>query len=80
MLRTAGTFITICVLWSLWTAESVSDWALMCANAFKLPPWSALQFVALAGAVALGGTVAVYGVWKDADDVEHVRVYPLRKG
>jgi len=23
---------------------------------------------------------AVYGVWKDADDVEHVRAYPLRKG
>jgi hypothetical protein len=26
------------------------------------------------------GTEAVYGVWKDADDVEHVRAYPLRKG
>jgi hypothetical protein len=23
---------------------------------------------------------AIYGVWKDADDVEHVRAYPLRKG
>jgi len=21
----------------------------------------------------------VYGVWKDPDDVEHLRVYPLRK-
>lgn len=26
------------------------------------------------------GSDRVYGVWKDADDVEHVRVYPLRKG
>ena len=26
------------------------------------------------------GTDAVYGVWKDADDVEHVRAYRLRKG
>jgi hypothetical protein len=26
------------------------------------------------------GSEAVYGVWKDADDVEHVRAYPLRKG
>jgi hypothetical protein len=26
------------------------------------------------------GSDAVYGVWKDADDVEHVRAYPLRKG
>ena len=26
------------------------------------------------------GPDAVYGVWKDADDVEHVRAYPLRKG
>lgn len=26
------------------------------------------------------GADAVYGVWKDADDVEHVRAYPLRKG
>jgi hypothetical protein len=26
------------------------------------------------------GANAVYGVWKDADDVEHVRVYPLKKG
>jgi D-alanyl-lipoteichoic acid acyltransferase DltB (MBOAT superfamily) len=64
VLRTTGTFITICVLWSLWTAESVSDWALMCVNAFKLPPWSAMQFVVLVGAVALGGALAVYGVWK----------------
>jgi hypothetical protein len=26
------------------------------------------------------GPDAVFGVWKDADDVEHVRTYPLRKG
>ncbi len=26
------------------------------------------------------GSDAVYGVWKDPDDVEHVRAYPLRKG
>jgi alginate O-acetyltransferase complex protein AlgI len=64
VLRTVGTFVTICVLWSLWTAESVTDWALMCANAFRLPPWTGLQFVAVICAVALGCSVAVYGVWK----------------
>ncbi len=26
------------------------------------------------------GADAVYGVWTDADDVQHVRAYPLRKG
>lgn len=26
------------------------------------------------------GSDAVYGVWKDADDLQHVRAYPLRKG
>jgi len=26
------------------------------------------------------GADAVYGVWKDSEDVEHVRAYPLRKG
>ena len=26
------------------------------------------------------GSDRVYGVWKDEEDVEHVRVYPLRKG
>jgi hypothetical protein len=26
------------------------------------------------------GADAVYGVWKDEDDVEHVRAYRLRKG
>jgi len=30
--------------------------------------------------VASVGADAVYGVWKDADDVEHVRAYRLRKG
>jgi hypothetical protein len=30
--------------------------------------------------VASIGADAVYGVWKDADDVEHVRAYRLRKG
>jgi hypothetical protein len=26
------------------------------------------------------GTGSVYGVWKDADDVQHLRAYPLRRG
>jgi hypothetical protein len=25
------------------------------------------------------GTASVYGVWKDADDVQHLRAYPLRR-
>jgi D-alanyl-lipoteichoic acid acyltransferase DltB (MBOAT superfamily) len=64
VLRTVGTFATICALWSLWTAESVTDWALMCAHAFRLPPWTGLQFGAALCAVALGTSAAVYGVWK----------------
>ena len=30
--------------------------------------------------VSYVGKDAVYGIWKDADDLQHVRVYPLRKG
>ena len=36
--RTIGTFSVICVLWSFWTAESVSDWMLMVRTAWALPP------------------------------------------
>ena len=64
VLRTAATFVTICALWSLWTAESLTDWALMCANAFTLPPWTGSRFAAIIGAVAAGGALAVYGVWR----------------
>jgi hypothetical protein len=64
--RTTGTFAVICVLWSFWTAESVTDWALMVRGAMALPPWSPTRFalVAFAAAVAAGGVV--YWTWRGA--------------
>jgi len=48
-LRAAATFVTICVLWSLWTSASLSDWAALFA---VLRP-------ADAPAIALGGAALV---------------------
>jgi hypothetical protein len=60
-LRTAGTFASICVLWSLWNSESVSEWLSLWAAAARGTPelgarsadWLPLI---LLGAVA-GGTL-----------------------
>jgi len=59
-LRTAGTFASICVLWSLWNSESVSEWlALWSAAARGVPEsgshsgWAPTAFAA----VIAGGTL-----------------------
>ena len=64
VLRTAGTFTTICLLWSLWSAESVSDWLLMMSKGLTLPPWTPAQFAAAATALVIGAVGTVYAVWK----------------
>jgi D-alanyl-lipoteichoic acid acyltransferase DltB (MBOAT superfamily) len=55
-LRTAGTFIFICILWSLWTSASVSEWLSLWSFAGKITlkdvSLISLLFVA---AVAIGG-------------------------
>ena len=63
VLRTVGTFCVICVLWSLWTAESMTDWMLMMAcgghvAAVDSNSGRAVRGRGLAGALAL----AVYAV------------------
>jgi D-alanyl-lipoteichoic acid acyltransferase DltB (MBOAT superfamily) len=70
VLRTLGTFSVICVLWSFWTAESVSDWWLMVTGALVLPDWTGLQFAALAALLALSFGGSVYLVWKSWGDAE----------
>ena len=62
VLRTVGTFATICVMWSLWTAESTTDWVLMLRGAMRTPPWSGGEAAAVAGAVLLGLALWVYGI------------------
>jgi hypothetical protein len=51
-LRTAGTFTAICVLWSLWSAESISGWLLM---------WSAAAHTS-ARELAVLGTLLLLGL------------------
>lgn len=64
VLRTIGTFATICVMWSLWTAESATDWVLMLRGAMHLPAWTPAEFSGLAAAIALTWVAWVYGTWK----------------
>lgn len=57
VLRTVGTFGVICVLWSLWTAESVSEWlALWSGAGLRLDGVGALVPLALLGLVVGGET------------------------
>jgi len=60
-LRTALTFCFICVLWSLWTAESVSQWFSLWTSAFEngitAQTWHALSVgAAAAGVTAIGAS------------------------
>ena len=53
----AGTFATICVLWSLWTSESLDEWLSCCAAAFR--DWKTVavlfsSFAVVGAAVAAG--------------------------
>jgi D-alanyl-lipoteichoic acid acyltransferase DltB (MBOAT superfamily)/lysophospholipase L1-like esterase len=55
-LRTVGTFSVICVLWSLWSAESVVEWLFMWRFALRADLADlALLAALLAGGVALSG-------------------------
>jgi hypothetical protein len=79
VLRTVATFATICALWSFWTAESITDWLLMCAAGLRLPQWTAPQYLALVAALAGGGILAVYAAWQgwwDAPRAEASRTSP----
>lgn len=61
-LRTVGTFSVICVLWSLWSAESVIEWLLMWRVAVRGSLTDALLVAALFGvAVAVAGHR--WGAW-----------------
>jgi hypothetical protein len=50
-LRVVGTFWVLCVLWSLWSAESVVEWVQI---------WGAAAHVDAAGLALLGGVLAVH--------------------
>ncbi|HEU0048542.1 MAG TPA: hypothetical protein VFQ43_13165, partial [Nitrososphaera sp.] len=61
-LRTAGTFTVICVLWSLWTAESLSAWLSLWPALFEKRPASAgTLFAFFTVAAVVGGTVHEIG-------------------
>lgn len=62
VLRTALTFCVICTLWSLWTAESFTDWRLLMAYALKPPPLAVWAWVALVGGIAALGIGLVIAV------------------
>jgi hypothetical protein len=62
--RTLGTFTVICLLWSFWTAESVTDWLLMMKAGTVLPAWTAAQFMLGGGLLVLGLVVTTLAVWK----------------
>jgi alginate O-acetyltransferase complex protein AlgI len=64
VLRTVGTFTVICLLWTFWTSESISDWVLLCRNALTLPSWSGWQYAAIAAGVAAATAMAIYGTWQ----------------
>lgn len=64
VLRTLGTFTVICLLWSFWTAESVTDWLLMMQAAWVLPAWSTAQFALVASLMGVGFALTTLAVWK----------------
>jgi D-alanyl-lipoteichoic acid acyltransferase DltB (MBOAT superfamily) len=58
-LRTAGTFAFICVLWSLWNSESLSEWlGLWAAAARGGPPVDASSLPTLVVAAVVAGQTA----------------------
>ena len=65
-LRTFGTFTAICILWSLWSADSIVDWVMM---------WTAAGNVTakdlwLLGGLVLGGLLVAGHPWaaRETDD------------
>jgi D-alanyl-lipoteichoic acid acyltransferase DltB (MBOAT superfamily) len=65
VIRTVLTFITIAIMWSFWSAESVTDWYLMVVNAMQLPDVPAWQWAALAAGFVFAIALWSYGVWKN---------------
>jgi D-alanyl-lipoteichoic acid acyltransferase DltB (MBOAT superfamily) len=61
--QTVGTFATICIMWSLWTAESTTDWLLMLRGAMHWPNWPAERFALVALALFAALALWVYGTW-----------------
>jgi hypothetical protein len=62
-MQTVGTFATICVMWSLWTAESTTDWLLMLQGAMHWPSWPAERFALVLSTVFAALGLWVYGTW-----------------
>ncbi|WP_157979448.1 hypothetical protein [Rhodoferax ferrireducens] len=63
-LRTAGTFTAICVLWSLWSAESISAWLLMWSAAAH----TSVHELAVLGALLLIGLGIAGKPWPAAEN------------
>lgn len=70
--RTVATFTAICVLWSLWSAESVVGWLLMWTAAGSATPAQVLVLLAL-----LAGGFVVAGRHWDARDTTRDAALPL---
>ncbi|MEP6619271.1 MAG: hypothetical protein ABJE47_08150 [bacterium] len=58
-LRTTGTFILLCILWSLWSAESLVDWLFMWPAALHV---GAMDVAVVGGLLAFGLAVSGF-VW-----------------
>jgi D-alanyl-lipoteichoic acid acyltransferase DltB (MBOAT superfamily) len=63
-LRTTATFIVICTLWSLWSAESIMEWLLMWKAAAKVAPG---DVVFVGGLVIAGFAISGYS-WRGSDE------------
>lgn len=61
VVRTAGTFIVICVLWSLWTAESVIGWVSMWGVLGPASVDASVIPILLVVALAVGGAIPHQG-------------------
>jgi D-alanyl-lipoteichoic acid acyltransferase DltB (MBOAT superfamily) len=71
-LRTVGTFTAICVLWSLWSAESMATWMLMWGAAAKT---SARELLVI-GALIAGGIAIAGREWEVSEKKATTGVYP----
>jgi D-alanyl-lipoteichoic acid acyltransferase DltB (MBOAT superfamily) len=61
--RTVGTFAAICVLWSLWSAESLATWLLMWTAVENTSAWEIIILTAL----FLGGLAIAGKAWSTGD-------------
>jgi hypothetical protein len=58
-LRTVGVFTTICILWSLWSADSVGAWFAMWLVAANATPWD----LGMLGLLVVGGLIVAGRPW-----------------